>query len=183
MARTLYDTAQNASTPAAGHYADLETKVEQIAALVNEHAAALDNVITPGGVGAIKGTAIAPIVDGATAGGIPVRFTYLIADAASADYDIIVDSQIEVVDVEVLKTGGAGGAANTVQVKQVTVPGGVVTTISDAMSINVNQDAIVRPTVRTQANATIPAGGKLRASIVKAGGNAACEVIVHAIKR
>jgi hypothetical protein len=183
MARTLYDTAQNASTPAAGHYADIETKVEQLGGLVNEHATALDKVITPAGVGAFKGTAVAPIVDGDTAGGIPVRYTYQIADAASADYDIIVDSQIEVVDVEVIKTGGAGGAANTVQVKQVTVPGGVVTTISDAISININQDAIARSAVRTQANATIPAGGKLRASTVKAGGNAACEVIVHAIKR
>ena len=100
-----------------------------------------------------------------------------VARSATADYDIVVDSKVEVIDVLVLKQGGAGGAANTVQVKS------TAATISEAISINIAQDAVARNAVRTQANALIPAGGKLRASVIKAGGNAAVEVIVRCLKR
>jgi len=120
-----------------------------------------------------------PIVDGDTAGGLITAFTFAIADVASQDFDVVLDHKIEVVEILVHKRGGAGGAANTVQVKN------VANAISEAMSLNVAQDAVVRNATNTFANAVIDpaAGGKLRFSLVKAGGNAACFVIVNFIRR
>ena len=120
-----------------------------------------------------------PIVDGDTAGGLQSSFLFSIADVATQDFDVVLDHKIEVLEVLVHKRGGAGGAANTLQVKN------AANAITEAMSINVAQDAVVRNATNTFANAVIdPAvGGKLRFSLVKAGGNAACFVIVNFIRR
>lgn len=120
-----------------------------------------------------------PVVDSDTCGGLLTVLPFTIADAASADYDFPIDHKLEVVGVRVQKRGGDGGAANTVQVKN------LGNAISDAISINITQDAIARSVVNTFANAVIDpaAGGKIRISVVKAGGNAACFVLVECIKR
>jgi hypothetical protein len=179
MARTQYDTLQDMSSPPAGHYADMESRVEQIAAMINEHALALDAIITPqpGGIGAADGLIAAAVVDGDVNGAIAVEYTFQIADAATATYDVVVAAKCEIVDVEVIKTAANGGAANTVQVKNAGAA------VSDAISININQDAIARAAVRTQANAIVNAAAQLQVTVTKAGGNAACFVVVKCIKR
>jgi len=156
-ARNTFDTLQNASTPVAGHYADLETKIEQLVAIVN--------VLN------------AKAADSSTQGAIAQVYTFAIPDAATADYDIVVDDKIEVVDVVVQKRAANGGAANTVQIKS------TANAISDAISININDTLLARAASINDANSTIVAGGILRCSATKAGGNAACLVTVLAILR
>lgn len=120
------------------------------------------------------------VADGDTVGGIPTLLTFNIPDGATGDYDLVPDHKIEVLDVLVHKrSAGAGSNANTVQVKN------VASVISDAISINVNQDVVARAAKITAANSVIDpaAGGKLRVSTVKIGGDAACFVVVTAIRR
>lgn len=100
-----------------------------------------------------------------------------IADAATADYDITITDKIEVLDVLVQKTAGAGGAVNTVQMKS------TASAISDVMSINIADTTLARALTINDANSVIVAGGILRASVIKAGGNAACKITVIGIKR
>lgn len=122
-------------------------------------------------VGAMTYAAAAPAV------GVPLVAMFEIPDAASADYDIAVPEAIEVLDVLAQKTGANGGAANTVQVKN------AANAISDALSLNINDQALARAAAINDANSRIAAGGTLRLSTVKAGGNAACKVKVTYIKR
>lgn len=109
--------------------------------------------------------------------GIPMVAVFDIADAASADYDIAVLEKIEILDVVAQKAAANGGAANTVQVKS------TAAAISDALSLNINDTTLARAASINDANSTIAAGGVLRASTVKAGGNAACKVMVTYVKR
>lgn len=120
-----------------------------------------------------------PITNGQLTVGIPVVFTRDIADAASADYDMVIAEKCEVIDVLVQKRSTAAGAnANTVQVKA------GATAISDAISINGAADTDIKRAAKIDdAAATIAAGGTLRISVVKAGGDAAVFVVVHALRR
>lgn len=118
------------------------------------------------------------VADGQTTPGTLVAFTRNIADAASADYDIVMAEKVEVLDVVVEKRGGAGGAADTVTVKN------GATAITDAIDINDADKTISRPTTIDDAQATINAGGTLRISVNNGGaGNAAVHVTVLAVKR
>lgn len=104
-----------------------------------------------------------PVLDGDTAGSLESDFTFLIADAAGADYDLIPDHKIEVIDIIVHKRGAAGNGTDTVQIKN------AASVISDAISLNVAQDAVGRAATITAANSVIDpaAGGKLRATVVR----------------
>lgn len=115
----------------------------------------------------------------ATAGGtgIPLIATYDIADAASADYDIVVPEKVEVLDTWAQKRGANGGAANTIQIKN------GANAISGALSLNINDTTLARATTIDDAYSTIAAGGTLRFTTVKAGGNAACMAAVLYVKR
>jgi len=185
MARTTYDTTQDISTPAAGHAVDLETKHEQLAALVNEHAATLDQLLDPGspaaiGKGKITGRALSTYADSGTAGGGDLLYIIPIADHATQDIDLIVDEKIEVIDAWVKKTANAAGAnANTFQVKN------AAAVITDAMSVNgKNRGDLVRcANIDDTGNAVILAGGTLRITQTKAGGDAAGRVHISAVKR
>jgi hypothetical protein len=119
------------------------------------------------------------LADGATTPGLIVVFTKNIADAATADYDITLPAgmKVEVVDVLVQKRGNAGGGANTVTIKS------TGSAITDAMSINVADQTLVRPLTIDDVNSTIVAGGILRISVFKAAGNAACMVKVNCVRR
>lgn len=119
------------------------------------------------------------VADGSTQSGGLVVYTRTIADAASADYDVVVAEKVEVIDVIVRKQSLAAGAnANTVQVKST---GNV---ISDAISVNGKAVGdLVRAANINPANNTINAGGTMRVSIVKAGGDAAVAVDIICVKR
>lgn len=108
---------------------------------------------------------------------IPVVFVKDIADAATANYDMVMTHKVEIVDVVVQKRSANGGAANTVTVQNST------NAISNALSININDTTLARATTIDDANSTIAAGGTLRIAVSKAGGNAACFVVVTAVRR
>lgn len=103
-------------------------------------------------------------------------YTFDIADAASADYDVVVKDTIEVLDVLVQKRGGAGGAAGTVTVKN------GATAISDAIDINDADKLLSRASTIDDAQSTIAAGGTLRVSMADSA-NSAVLVTVFCIVR
>lgn len=180
MADTTYQTkvytkdGGNTLVVASGGVADVEsggafkiagTAVTATAAELNKLAAA-----TPG----IAAANVATVADGAF--GVPVLYRLDIADAATANYDLTTTFKVRVIDAWTVKTANAGGAANTVQVLS------TAASITDAMSINVNDEAITRAATINDANAEIASGGKLRVTVTKAGGNAACIVYVSCVK-
>jgi hypothetical protein len=104
-------------------------------------------------------------------GGAAFWIRVAVGDAATGD--VLVSPlccQVRVIDVVVLKTAAAGGAANTIQVKNGASP------ITDAISINIADQAIARPTTIDDAFHDILAGGTITVTRTKAGGNAACIV-------
>jgi hypothetical protein len=101
-----------------------------------------------------------------------------ILDGATADKDITVTHKFEVTRVEVIKKAGAGGASDTITVKN------AGTAITDAMSINVADKTVVRPTTIDDAQTVISAGGTLRVTRTKASGaNVACRVLIYGVRR
>lgn len=180
MARTLYDTAQNASTPAAGKYADLETKVEQLSALVNEHAATLDKLLTPAFLGQSLGTIAKALAGGETAGGLIVCYEKNVADHATQTVAIaVVDASVEVLFAIIQKRSlDAGANANTVQLKK------NAAAITDAMSLNgkVDNSVVLVGTIDDE-QATLAAGDTLNVTQTKAGGDAAFHILVVCVKR
>ena len=104
--------------------------------------------------------------------GVPHEYVFDFADAATADYDLVMTRDFELTDVLVQKRGAAGGAANTVQVKN------NASAITDAMVLNIADTTLARPLTIDDANGFILKTRNLRISIVKVGGNAACLVTV-----
>jgi len=96
-----------------------------------------------------------------------------IPDAATGDVDRVLRRKYRVMDVVIYKTGANGGAANTITVKN------GANAITDAISININDNTRAVATTRDDAQYDIAAGGTLRVTRTKAGGNAACQVIVY----
>lgn len=109
--------------------------------------------------------------------GIETTISIPIADAATGDVDVVLGSKFEVTDILVQKRSGAGGAANTVQVKN------GATVISDAISINIADQTRATWATIDDAASVIAAGGTLRVTRTKAGGNAACLVLVRGFIR
>lgn len=95
-----------------------------------------------------------------------MAYNFSIADAANADYDIVVADKVEVIDVTVQKRGGAGGAGGTVTVKN------AADAITDAIDINDADKTLSRPTTIDDAFSTINAGGTLRVSVNDAANSA-----------
>ena len=129
----------------------------------------IDNMLT--------GHHVANTADANVIGGIEVAHRIAIADAATADTDVVLTHKTLITQIEVIKTGGAGGASDTVQVKNGS------TAITDAMSINVADKVIVRPSTIDDAQMTISAGGTLKVTCTKvAAANVACLVIVRGLR-
>lgn len=120
-----------------------------------------------------------PVTDAQTAVGVPVVYTRTIADAATTDYDVVITEKVEVVDVVVIKiSANATAVANTVQVKN------GATAISDAISINAALDTDVKRAGKIDdASNVIAAGGTMRVTVTKAGGDAAVKVIIYGVRR
>ena len=117
------------------------------------------------------------VANGAAAnviGAIPVRHIYSIGDAAG-NTDIVLTHKTEITDIEVIKTAGAGGAGDTVQLFN------GASAISNAMSLNVADQAVVRAGTIDDAQNVVAAAGTLRVTIVDGNAGAtdlSCRVIV-----
>ena len=117
------------------------------------------------------------IANGAAAnviGAIPVRHIYSIGDAAG-NTDITITHKTEITDVTVIKTAGAGGAGDTVQLFN------GASAISNAMSLNAADQTVVRAGTIDDAQNVVAAAGTLRVTIVDGNAGAtdlSCRVIV-----
>jgi hypothetical protein len=123
---------------------------------------------------AVDGAAFVNMATGNVIGAPLVVHKFSIADAAG-DTDIVLTHKERVLDVSVTKTGGAGGAGDTVQVKN------TATAITDAFSLNVADKTVVRPGTIDDASYEIAAGGTLRVTIVDGNAGAtdlSCQVYV-----
>lgn len=127
--------------------------------------------------GLVRGTQVATVANANVIGGVPVVHRIAISDDATGDVDTVLTHKTMITDILVLKTGGAGDAGDTIQVKN------AATAITDAMSINVADKIIVRPSTIDDAQQTIAAGGTLKITRTKASAaNVACVVIVQGLR-
>jgi hypothetical protein len=124
---------------------------------------------------AIRGHHCNVLADKDTVGTPLILFRVDVANAATGDIDVTVARKIRVVDAHLVKTGGAGGASDTIQVKN------GANAISDAIDINVADQKIKRADTIDDANWEVAAAGTLRVTRTKASAaNVACTVYVHA---
>lgn len=134
--------------------------------------------------GALSGGAAGLVADQATGAilasniGIPVRLTLTIADGAGAPANIDFTGlpfKCRVRNVTVIKTTNAGGAGDTITVHN----GTTGNAITDAMSINVADKAVVRAASLDDAFYDIAAGATIRVLRNKASANnVACVVVL-----
>lgn len=124
----------------------------------------------------LDGAGVANVANANVIGGVPVLFRIDVADAATGNVDVVTTHKIRVIDAWAVKVGALGGAANTVQVAN------GANAITDAMSINIADQAVARAATIDDAQHEIAAGGTLRVIRTKAGGNAACIVYVSALR-
>jgi hypothetical protein len=127
--------------------------------------------------GVLKGTQVATVATGNVVGAVPVEHLITVADGATADIDVVLTHKTLVTGVTVIKGQAAGGAGDTITVKN------TATAITDAMSINVAAKTVVRMGTCDDAQSTINAGGTLRITRTKASvANVGCTVIVHGLR-
>ncbi len=127
--------------------------------------------------GVLKGTQVATVATGNVVGAVPVEHLITVADGATADIDAVLTHKTLVTGVTVIKGQAAGGAGDTITVKN------TATAITDAMSINVAAKTVVRMGTCDDAQSTINAGGTLRITRTKASvANVGCTVIVHGLR-
>lgn len=125
----------------------------------------------------LDGTVAKVVADANVIGGLPVLHRVAVADGATGDVDVTLTHKTLVTDVWLVKTAGAGGASDTITVKNGT------TAITDAMDINVADKAVVRAGTIDDAQYAISAGGTLRVTRTKASANnVACVVFVLGIR-
>jgi hypothetical protein len=121
--------------------------------------------------------ALGNIADNATAPGSLVTHIIAVPDGATGDVDVVVAEKIEVLDVTLFKTAGAGGASDTITVKN------TAAVITNAISINIADQVTARAGTIDDASNVISAGGTLRVTRTKASGaNAACRVFVTGVR-
>ena len=105
-----------------------------------------------------------------------VCHVFEIADAATADYDIVLDEKTEFFLFQMIKTGAAGVAV-TVQMKN------GATAITDAIDIaDADKTVSVAATIDDAQN-VVAAAGTLRASIVRTTSGAGVKIIALGFKR
>ncbi len=126
----------------------------------------------------LTGAKAAVVADDAVVGGIPVVLNIAIADGVTADKDIVLTHKTEILEVVVQKRGAAGGASDTIQLKN------TADAITNALDINVADKTIVRPGTIDDAFSTIAAAGTLRITMTKASAeNTACQVTIFGVRR
>lgn len=124
----------------------------------------------------LAGDAVQVVANAAVLGGIPVVHVFEIADAATADYDIVLTEKTEFYDFVCIKTGGAGVAV-TVQMKN------TATAITDAIDLADADKVISRPLTIDDASNVIAAAGILRASIVRTTSGGGVKIVCLGFKR
>ncbi len=117
----------------------------------------------------ITGGVVGTTADNNTGSGIVLEHVFVIADAASASYPLVLVDKFQVTDVVVRKTGA--GAGNTAQVLN------GATAITDAIVAAVDK-TVTRAGTIDPAQEVIAAGGTLAVAVVRAAGSGAMQVTV-----
>ena len=126
---------------------------------------------------ALDGTIAKDAADANVIGGLMVLHRVDVADGATADVDVTLTHKTRVLDVWLVKTAAAGGASDTITVKN------GATAITDAMDINVADKIIVRAGTIDDAQHEIAAAGTLRVTRTKSSANnVACTVYVLGLR-
>jgi hypothetical protein len=126
----------------------------------------------------LTGLRVANVADANVIGGVEVTHIVDVADGVTADVDVTLTHKTEVTSIEVIKKAAAGGASDTITVKN------GATAITNAMDINVADKIVVRPSTIDDAATVISAAGTLRVTRTKASAaNVACRVIVRGVRR
>lgn len=94
----------------------------------------------------------------------------------AGDVDVVLPFKAEVVGVQAWKRGAPGGAGDTVTIKN------GATAITNAISLNIVDNAPATASTLDDAASTIASGGTLRATVAKAT-NTQALVLVQLIKR
>lgn len=131
---------------------------------------AVENELTAG----LDGDNVKNLANGSLVGGIPIVIQINIADGAG-DTDVVMTNKIRVIDVLAVKIAANGGASDSVTIKNGS------TAITNAMSLNINDQVVARATSINDASHEIAAGGTLRVTAANTTNNA-CIVYVHAIR-
>lgn len=109
--------------------------------------------------------------------GLPVLHRVDIAAGTTGDVDTTLTHKIRVLEVWLVKTTGAGGGSGTIQVKN------GANALTDAMSINVADQTVVRCATIDDAQHEIAAGGTLRITRTRTTStNEACTVYVLGVR-
>ena len=133
-------------------------------------------------VGAIEdsgltGQKAAVLADAAVIGGIPVLHRIDVAAGATGNVDVTLTYKTRVTDVHLVKRSAAGGGAGTIQVFN------GANAITNAMSIDVADQIIVRPTTLDDAYWEIAAAGTLRVTRTRtASTDETCTVFVRGVR-
>jgi hypothetical protein len=98
-----------------------------------------------------------------------------IPDAATGDVDRVMDVKVRVLGCKVVKTGGAGAAGNYYQLKN------TADVITEEITGNLADTHSVEASDFVAATRNIDAGGTLRVTRTRAGGNAAAQLTVYMV--
>lgn len=116
------------------------------------------------------------VADADLVSGTPQAYTIDVPDGVTADIDKVLPKKFRVTDVRVIKKAGAGGASDTITVKNAANP------ITDAIDINVADKVVKRAGTIDDAYYDIAAGGTLRVTRTKSSAaNVACQVVVEGV--
>jgi hypothetical protein len=127
--------------------------------------------------GVLTAKQAALVANGNVVGGIPVLHRIDVADGTTGDVDTVLTYKTLITDIWLVKTGGAGGASDTITVKNGS------TAITDAIDINVSDKVMKRAGTMDDAQTTVLAGGTLKITRTKASAaNVACTVFALGVR-
>ncbi len=130
----------------------------------------------PAATGA-TGANVATVADANVIGGVPVVFRIDVPAGTTGNVDVVSTHKVRVIDVWLVKKDAAGGGAGTIQVKNST------NAITDAMSIDINDQAIARATTINDAYHEVAAAGTIRVTRTRtASTDEACVVYISALR-
>lgn len=125
----------------------------------------------------LYGTQVRFTADANIIGGIPVIHRVDSPNSATGDTDVVLTHKTLILDVWLIKTGAAGGASDTITVKN------GATAITDAIDINVADKIVKRAGTIDDASNAIAAAGTLRVTRTKvSAANVACTVLVLGLR-
>ena len=127
--------------------------------------------------GTLTANVVSETADDNLTGGIPVVHRFSIADQATGDVDYVLVHALRIMNVTVIKRAAAGAGANTIQIQT-----GAGAAITDAMVINIADNAVVGAATIDDATHEIADGGVLRVHVVRAAGTSGCDVYVSGLR-